>query len=188
MIRITGELMRYVGNDTVYFATRFLNWYFALLPFLKVLSFIACVLLVGGIVYAIKTGGYYDFYSDQWVDNAGGKGIVERKMRRKWRLAVTHMQNKENRVAWIAALNNAESIVQEAFRIKGYAALDDGSRSRIAYEAEEYTTLPDLKEAQTAYKKAENENMPFTHEEAVAGLRSYKKIIRETEILGAEFL
>jgi hypothetical protein len=45
-----------------------------------------------------------------------------------------------------------------------------------------------LKEAQTAYKKAKNEEIPFTHEEAIMGLRAYKKFIRETEILGKGFL
>ena len=183
MIRVSGELFRYLGNDTAHFGIRLFNWYFALLPFLKFLSFIVCALLVWGIFYSITTSAYYAYVSDQWVDRGGGKGIVARKMRRKWKSAVLQMQNRNSRAEWVASLKDAEAVVQEAFRVKGYAALNDNDRSRIAYEAGEYETLPILQEAQAVYKKAKNESIPFTHEEAIMALRAYKKFIRETGIL-----
>lgn len=188
MIRITQELARYLGNDIVNAATWLLGWYFAILPILKALSFGVCVFLVWGIFYSITTSGYLDYTSDQKTDRRGGKGIVAQKMRRKWKSAVTRMQSRGDRTEWTAALKDAESIVQEGFRVKGYSALNDSDRSRIAYEAGEYETLAVLKEAQAAYKKAKNEDVPFTHEEAIMALRAYKKVIREMGILGEGFL
>lgn len=188
MIRITQDLARYLGADIANAGIWLLNWYLAFLPFLKFISFGVCALLVWGIFYAITTSGYLDYTGDLKVDRRGGKGIVARKMRRKWKSALSNIQNKVSRAEWIAALKDAESVAQEAFRIKGYGALNDTDRSRIAYETGEYTTLPELKEAQTAYKKAKNEDIPFTHEEAIAALRAYKKFIRETEILGESYL
>lgn len=185
MIRVTGELAGYFAGDMAHVATWILGWYFAVLPVLKALSFIACALLAWGIFYSVVTSGYLDYESDLRHDRWGGKDIVGRKMRRKWKAAVARIQDRNNRTEWVAALKDAEGVVQEAFRIKGYAALNDGDRSRIAYEAGEYETLPTLKEAQAAYKKAKNEDIPFTHEEAVAGLRAYKNVIRETGILGS---
>lgn len=188
MIRITGELGHYLGGDIANAAVWLFGWYMAILPFLKFISFTVCAVLVWGIFYAVTTSAYLDYISDHWVDRAGGKGIVARKMRRKWKSAVSRMQNRNSRAEWVGAFKDAESIVQEAFRIKGYGALNDGDRSHIAYEVGEYATLPELKEAQTAYKKAKNEDIPFTHEEAVVALRAYKKFIRETGILGEGFL
>ncbi|MDO8582496.1 MAG: hypothetical protein Q7R63_00675 [bacterium] len=188
MIRITGELFTYLGGDIANAFRQIIDWYYAILPFLKAVSFSISALLVWGIFYAITTSGYLDYTSDLRVDKRGGKGIVARKMRRKWKSAVSHMQSRVSRAEWVTALKDAESVAQEAFRIKGYSALNDGDRSRIAYEAGEYETLPALKEAQAAYKKAKNEDIPFTHEEAIAALRAYKKFIRETEILGKGFL
>ncbi len=176
------------GRDIAHAAAWLLSWYFALLPLLKLLSFAACAVLVWGIFYAITTSAYFDYQSDLWADRAGGKDIVARKMRRKWKSAVARMQNRNDRAEWTNALKDAESVVQEAFRIKGYSALNDGDRSRIAYAAGEYETLPVLKEAQTAYKKAKSADIPITHEEAVIALRAYKKFIRETGILGVGFL
>ncbi len=188
MIRITQELGRYLSEDILSVMTWVLGWYYAILPFLKVISFGVSALLAWGIFYAITTSGYRDYTSDLKSDRKGGKNTVAQKMRRKWKSSISKMQNRGNRAEWVAALKDAESIVQEAFRIKGYSALNDSDRSRIAYETGEYATLPDLKEAQTTYKKAKNEDIPFTHEEAIAGLRAYKKFIRETEILGKDFL
>lgn len=180
--------MRYLGSDIASAALWLFNWYMAVLPFLKFLSFTVCAVLVWGIFYAITTSGYLDYQSDSSLDKSGGEGIVAQKMRRKWKSAISHIQSRVSRVEWIAALKDAEGVVQEAFRIKGYGALNENDRSRIAYEAGEYVALSDLKEAQMAYKKAKNEDTPFTHEEAVAALHSYKKFIRETEILGGGFL
>ena len=188
MIRITADLAKYLGNDIANVAIWFFNGYMAALPFLKAVSFAICAALVWGIFYAITTSGYLDYTSDLRADRRGGKKTVAQKMRRKWKSAVLHMQNRVSRAEWITALKDAESVAQEAFRIKGYGALNDSDRSRIAYEAGEYETLPDLKDAQTAYKKAKNEDIPFTHEEAITALRAYKKFIRETEILGKGFL
>jgi hypothetical protein len=188
MIRITQEFGRYLGADILSAITWILSWYYAILPFLKVISFGVSALLAWGIFYAMTTSGYRDYTSDLRADKRGGKITVFQKMRRKWKSAVSKMQNRSNRAEWVAAFKDAESVAQEAFRIKGYSALNDSDRSRIAYEAGEYAMLPELKEAQTAYKKAKNEDIPFTHEEAVAGLRAYKKFIRETEILGKGFL
>ena len=188
MIRITQELFRYLGADILSAITWILGWYYAILPFLKVISFGISALLAWGIFYAITTSGYRDYTSDLKSDRWGGKNTVAQKMRRKWKSAIEHMQNRVSRTEWTASLKDAESIAQEALRIKGYGALNDNDRSRIAYEAGEYTTLPELKEAQTAYKKAKNEDIPFTHEEAIAALRAYKKFIRETGILGKGFL
>ena len=188
MIRITQELWRYLSEDLLSFITMVIGWYYAILPFLKILSFCVSALLAWGIFYAITTSGYLDYMSDRRADRRGGKKTVAQKMRRKWQSAVSKMQNRASHAEWVAAFKDAESVVQEAFRIKGYRALNDSDRTRIAYEAREYATLPDLKEAQAAYKKAKNEDIPFTHEEAIAGLRAYKKFIRETEILGKGFL
>lgn len=188
MIRITQEFFRYLGEDIVSAALWLFNWYMAILPFLKFISFGISAALVWGIFYAVTTSAYFDYTSDLRSDRRGGKNTVSQKMRRKWKSAVSHMQNRVSRAEWITALKDAESVAQEAFRIKGYGALNDSDRSRIAYEAREYETLPDLKDAQTAYKKAKNEDIPFTHEEAIAALRAYKKFIRETEILGKDFL
>lgn len=184
MIRLTQEFFGYLGADIAIFFARILDWYYAVLPFLKALSFGISALLVWGIFYAITTSGYLDYTSDLRADRRGGKKTVAQKMRRKWKSAVSHMQNRVSRAEWITALKDADGVTQEAFRIKGYLALNDSDRSRIAYEAGEYETLPDLKEAQAAYKKAKNEDIPFTHEEAIAALRAYKKFIRETGILG----
>ena len=188
MIRITGELAGYLGADAMRAVTFLARWYFAVLPFLQFISFVACAVLVWGIFYAVTTSAYFDYQSDLWVDRAGGKDIVARKMRRKWKSAVARMQNRNNREEWTNALKDAESVVQEGFRIKGYAALNDSDRSRMAYEAGDYETLPMLKEAQAAYKKAKNADIPFTHEEAIVALRAYKKVIREIGILGTNFL
>ena len=188
MIRITGELMQYIGTDAKNAALSLLHWYFAILPFLKLVSFGICTLLVWGIFYSITKGAYHHFYGDQLADKRWAKDMVARKMRRKWKSALANIQDRNNRTAWIAALKDAETVVQEAFRIKGYSALNDDDRSRLAYEANEYETLLELKKAQAAYAKAQNEGMPFTHEEAITGLRSYKKMIRETGILGEKFL
>lgn len=188
MIRITKELAGYLENDIATAAVWLFEWYMAALPFLKFISFITCAILVWGIFYAITTSGYLDYTGDLRSDRWGGKHTVAKKMRRKWKSAISHMQNRVSRSEWIAAFKDAESVVQEAFRIKGYGALNDLDRTRIAFEAGEYTTLPELKEAQTAYKKAKNEDILFTHEEAVMALRAYKKFIRETGILGKDFL
>ena len=188
MIRITRELFGYLGGDILSVLTWILDWYYAALPFLKGLSFVVSALLAWGIFYAITTSGYLDYTSDLRADRKGGKKTVAQKMRRKWKSAVSHMQNRVSRAEWIAALKDADSIVQEAFRIKGYGALNDSDRTRIAFEAGEYETLSELKEAQTAYKKAKNEDIPFTHEEAITALRAYKKFIRETGIVGENFL
>jgi mannose-6-phosphate isomerase-like protein (cupin superfamily) len=188
MIRITGELAHYLGRDITNAILWVLGWYFAVLPLLKLVSFGVCALLAWGIFYSITKGGYNHFYSDQWADRRWAKDMVARKMRRKWKSALANIQDSRNRTAWILALKDAETVVQEAFRIRGYSALNNSDRSRLAYEAGEYKALPDLKVAQAAYAKAQNEGMPFTHEEAIAGLRAYKKIIRETGILGVGFL
>ncbi|MSR73451.1 MAG: hypothetical protein EXS60_00075 [Candidatus Pacebacteria bacterium] len=188
MIRITSEFGQYLGGDIANAITWILGWYFAALPFLKSVSFFVCAVLVWGIFYSITTSGYLDYTSDLRSDRRGGKNTVSQKMRRKWKAALLKIQNRNDRTKWVTALKDVESVAQEAFRIKGYGALNDSDRSRIAYEAGEYATLPELKEAQTAYKKAKNEDIPFTHEEAVAALRAYKKFIRETEILGKGFL
>lgn len=188
MIRITQKLFENLGGDISGVFARIIDWYYLVLPFLKSVSFVVCAVLVWGIFYAITTSGYLDYTSDLRADRRGGKKTVSQKMRRKWKSAVSHMQNRVSRAEWITAFKDAESVVQEAFRIKGYGALNDGDRTRIAFEAGEYETLPALKEAQAAYKKAKNEDIPFTHEEAIAALRAYKKFIRETEILGRGFL
>ncbi len=188
MIRITQELLRYLGGDIASAMPWIIGWYYTALPFLKVIGFAASAVLAWGIFYAITTSGYLDYTSDLKSDRRGGKKTVAQKMRRKWKSAVSKMQNRASRAEWIAALKDAESVVQEAFRIQGYGALNDADRSRIAYEAGEYEALPALKEAQTAYKKAKNEDIPFTHEEAVAALRLYKKFLRETGILGEGYL
>jgi hypothetical protein len=183
MIRLTQELLGYAAADLKGAVVWILEWYFSLLPFLKGLSFVVCAILVWGIWYSIATSGYLDYESDLRHDRRGGRHIVARKMRRKWKSALARIQDRNNREEWTAALKDADGVVQEAFRVKGYAALNDSDRSRIAYEAAEYETLPLLKEAQAAYKKAKTETLPFTHEEAVVALRAYKKVIRETGIL-----
>lgn len=190
MIRITGELMRLWGADAVNGGAWLLGWYLAALPVLKIVSFGICALLVWAIFYSVTKGAYHHFYGDEWREKTGekGKDIVARKMRRKWKSALVNIQDRQGRAAWITALKDAETVVQEAFRIRGYSALNDDDRSRLAYEANEYATLSELKKAQAAYAKAKNEDTPFTHEEAVAALRSYKKAIRETGILGEGFL
>ena len=188
MIRITSEFGHYLGTDIANVVLWVLKWYFAILPFLKILSFGVCAVLAWGIFYSFTKGAYHHFYSDQLADRRWAKDMVARKMRRKWQSAVSRIQNRNSRVEWAGALKDAETVVQEAFRIRGYGALNDSDRSRLAYEANEYETLPELKKAQTAYAKAQSENTPFTHEEAIAGLRSYKKVIRETGILGKDFL
>lgn len=188
MIRITGELMEYVGNDITRALAWLFNHYLAVLPIFQFISFGVCALLVWGIFYAVTTSGYLEYTSDQRADRNWDKSITARKMRRKWKSALARVQNKNDRAEWAAALKDAESVVQEAFRVRGYAALNDSDRSRIAHEAAEYETLPILKEAQAAYKKAKNEDIPFTHEEVVVALRAYKKVIRELGILGEGFI
>lgn len=188
MIRLSAALFADLGSDIAAAAAWILSWYYAVLPALKAVSFGVSAALAWGIFYAVTTSGYLDYQSDARADRRWAKDIVARKMRRKWKAAVARMQDRNSRAEWTAALKDAESVVQEALRIKGYSALNDADRSRIAYETGEYATLSELKEAQTAYKKAKNEDIPFTHEEAIAALRLYKKVIRETEILGKGFL
>lgn len=188
MIRITSELGRYLGEDIVNGITWLIKQYMTALPILQFISFGVCALIVWGIFYSVTTSGQLEYMSDQRADRKWKKDMTARKMRRKWKSAMARIQNRNDRAEWTAALKDAESVVQEGFRVKGYAALNDSDRSRIAYEAGEYETLPLLKEAQAIYKKAKNEELPCTHDDAVAALRLYKKVIQDIGVLGEGYL
>ena len=82
---ITQEFVRLLGADIADAGVWLFNWYMAVLPFLKAVSFAVCALLIGGIFYAVTNSGYLDFRGDLRRDFWGGKGIVAKKMRRKWR-------------------------------------------------------------------------------------------------------
>jgi len=166
-------------------ATRLLIQYESILPILKGVSLVVSALFIAGTVYSIIQSKYHHLFSDQWMDRLGSKAILARRMRRLWQEAIHNIQKKNDREAWVKAMKNAESIMQEGLKAKGYMATNDGERADIAREAGEMETIGKMGDARSAYAEAKEELNPFTHEQAIAALKAYKKVIRETGVMGA---
>lgn len=179
-----GNIIAWAWKDTVGSAAELLARYEAVLPILKGISLVVSLLFIAGTVYSIIQSRYHHLFSDRWMDRLGSKDVLARRMRRLWQEAVHGIQKSDNREGWVKAMKNAESIMQEGLKAKGYMATNDSDRAGMAREAGEMATLEDMHMARNAYAEAKEESNPFTHEQAIAALKAYKKVIRETGVMG----
>ena len=180
-------MFAYIGHDIasggIWLAAR----YDAILPVLKIMSALASALLVYATVYSRNAGKYGEWSSDQWRMTMGGRDLAERRLRRLWKTACADIQSRTDRTKWTSALKGAEGVMQEGFRIRGYHGLSDGARTQAALDAGELKTVSEMEAAHGAYVACKNENMAFAHETAIEGLKNYKKVIRDLNVMGGEF-
>ncbi len=182
-----GTIFAYLVNDAAQGGLWLLAKYETVLPYLKITSLVASALLLYATVYAMLAGKYHHFSQDQWLDRLGSKTIVARRMGRIWKLAVADIQDKADKKKWAEALKGAESVLQEGLRIKDYQALSGAARARLAYDAGELTTLSEMREARAVFSRAKDDDPELTHEQAIEGLKNYKKVIRELGLMGGQF-
>lgn len=187
MMNPMGSIVAWMWKDAGEGALQFLTYYESILPILKGVSLFASALLIAGTAYSIIQSRYHHLFSDRWMDRLGSKDVLARRMRRLWQEAIRGIQKKDDREAWVKAMKNAETVMQEGLRAKGYMATNDGERAMMAREAGEMETLEEMRAARNAYAEAKEESNPFIHEQAIAALKAYKKVIRETGVMGSGF-
>lgn len=178
-----ASIIAWMWKDAGEYAARVLAHYESVLPILKAMSLAISALFVAGTIYSVIQSRYHHLFSDRWMDRLGSKAILKRRMGRLWQEALHDIQKKGDREAWVKAIKNAESIMQEGLKIRGYAATNGNERAGMAREAGEMETLEDMAQARNAYAEIKEESNPFTHEQAVAALKAYKKVIRETGVM-----
>lgn len=176
MPELTANVLQDIGNGWFIFVA----WFDAILPALKFMSLIVSGLLIYGAIYAIIKSGYRYWLTDRMVDAAGIKDLPDRRARRGWARAVQLIQNKTDRAAWIEALKEADALMNEGLKIKGYHALNADDRVRCAVEAGELQSLEEMQSAHALYNQtARTADFMLTHEATVQALRKYKKVIKE---------
>lgn len=176
MPELTASVVQDIGNGWI----TVVAWFDAILPALKLMSLIISGLLIYGVIYAIIKSDYMSWYADRMADKAGMKDLPERRARRGWARAVQLIQNKTDRAAWITALKEADALMNEGLKIKGYQAFNADDRVQSAIEGGELRSSEEMQAAHALYNEAaRNPDYAVTHEMAIHALRKYKKVIKE---------
>lgn len=173
-----------LGSDISNGAISLLTRYETILPFLKGASLLLSAFFIFGAIYSIVQSRYHHLVSDKWLDRFGSKAALTRRMRRLWNDTMRDIQSRTDRKKWVSAMKNAEDIMQEGLRMRGYRATSADERVRIAEETNELATIEEIRTAHEVYGEAKNEDSPFTHALAIETLKKYKKAIRELGVMG----
>ncbi len=179
-----ASIIANLEGDVAQGARELATRYEAILPFLQGASLILCAFFVFGAVYSIAQSRYHHLVSDKWLDRFGSKAALARRMRRLWNDAMRDIQSRTDRDKWASAMRNAEDVLQEGLKVRGYRALSAGERMRMAVDANKLETIGDMRAAHEAYEEAKGEAASLTHRMAIEALKKYKRAIRELGVMG----
>ena len=175
-----SELTANFIGDAVGWGQGFVAWFLVVLPTLKIISLGISGLFIFATGYSLYQIFLNQLYSDDWLDRMGVKDLPLRRARRAWTNAVRFIQNRNDRAQWVSALGEADGVINEGFKLKGYAGATINERLESATEAGALASLEDIQKAHTIFKQAsQQKDFSLSHDVAVETLRRYKKGIIE---------
>lgn len=182
-----NDILTYFFRDAAAFFADMASSIGSRLWVVKFLSLGLSALFLWGTIYSRKKSGEREFRANMWHLRLGGKHYAQRKLRRQWAGVLKKIRNREDRAEWASALSGAERVTQEALRIRGYLAITDAERTALAENDPAFKFADAFRDAQAIYRRAKGTEDPFTHEEAMRGLKAYKAVIQGLDVMGGSF-
>jgi len=163
-----------------YFLT-FREWTISILepalPWLKIGSVAVSIVLVFGIIYAVRKSGWLPRKIDEKMHLWRFVDTAKLRIVRKWKKA-RQLSQSINPNDWKKALMEADEMLYEILKISGHPGSNADERLE-SMKPDFLSNLEELKNAHDLAGTAKNPEVEITHEQAIEALRIYKAAFEE---------
>lgn len=168
-----------------------LNWIFSsaftyigapVLPYLRTIFIILCMIFIAGIVYSLMEA--YEIRKEEKKKTGFAVPVVDYgEKRERWEVVINHL-NSGSQAEWKLAIMEADNILDDMVEKMGYAGENLGERLR-AVEQSDFNTIQSAWEAHKVRNKIAHEGSEFqlSEREARRIVGLYEKVFKEFEYI-----
>lgn len=152
------------------------------LPYLRTIFIILCLLFIAGIVYSLM--GAFEIRKEEGEKIGFAVPIHDGSAKReRWEVVINHL-NSGNPAEWKLAIMEADNILDEMVEKMGYAGENLGERLR-AVETSDFNSIQSAWEAHKIRNKIAHEGSEFelSEREARRVVGLYEKVFKEFEYI-----
>lgn len=152
------------------------------LPYLRTIFVILCMLFIAGIVYSLM--GTHEIRKEEKKKTGFAVPVVDHgEKRERWEVVINHL-NSGNQAEWKLAIMEADNILDDMVEKIGYAGENLGERLRVV-EQSDFNTIQSAWEAHKIRNKIAHEGSKFelSEREARRIIGLYEKVFKEFEYI-----